>query len=162
MMENKNVGLMLLIIGLVLLLVLVVIKVNFDKQAVFMCEAVENNPALTMEDCPAHNSTTPWLILSSFGIAILILLAGVYFVFLSKEGSKKNAGFKKINENELDSDEKKIYSFLREKEGSAYQSDIVSQTEFSKVKVTRILDKLETKDVIERKRRGMTNIIFLK
>jgi uncharacterized membrane protein len=43
-----------------------------------------------------------------------------------------------------------------------YQSDLIKETEFSKVKITRILDKMESKDVIDRKRRGMTNIIVLK
>ena len=31
-----------------------------------------------------------------------------------------------------------------------------------KVKITRLLDKLEAKDLIERKRRGMNNIVVLK
>ncbi len=55
-----------------------------------------------------------------------------------------------------------MYQKIIEKEGSIYQSVLVSETTFSKVKVTRILDKLEGKHLIERKRRGMTNIILLK
>ena len=50
---------------------------------------------------------------------------------------------------------------LRE-EGSVYQSDIIKETKLTKVKVTRILDKLEGKKLIDRKRRGMTNIVVLK
>jgi uncharacterized membrane protein len=50
---------------------------------------------------------------------------------------------------------------LREN-GSVYQSDIVRETKQSKVKITRILDQLEGKGLIERKRRGMTNIVVLK
>ena len=50
---------------------------------------------------------------------------------------------------------------LRE-EGSVYQSDLIKETKLTKVKVSRVLDKLEGKGLIERKRRGMTNIIVLK
>ncbi|MBI4983154.1 MarR family transcriptional regulator [Candidatus Woesearchaeota archaeon] len=50
---------------------------------------------------------------------------------------------------------------LRE-QGSAYQSDLIKETRLTKVKVTRILDKLEGRGLIERKRRGMTNIVILK
>ena len=55
-----------------------------------------------------------------------------------------------------------MYDIIKGKNGSAYQSDLIKETGFSKVKVTRILDKMETADIIERKRRGMTNIIVLK
>ena len=47
-------------------------------------------------------------------------------------------------------------------QGSAYQSDLIKETQLTKVKITRILDHLEGKQLIERKRRGMTNIIILK
>ena len=43
-----------------------------------------------------------------------------------------------------------------------YQSDVMKELELSKVKVTRILDRLEGKGILERKRRGMTNIVILK
>ena len=58
--------------------------------------------------------------------------------------------------------EKKIFEILTKSEGSAYQSDLVKQTSLSKVKITRILDKMENKGIIERKRRGMANIIIIK
>ena len=43
-----------------------------------------------------------------------------------------------------------------------FQSSLVNETKLSKVKVTRILDRLEGKSLIERKRRGMSNVIILK
>ena len=62
----------------------------------------------------------------------------------------------------LSEEENKIINILKENDGSIFQSDLVEKTEFSKVKITRILDVLEGKKVIERKRRGMTNIVILK
>ena len=62
----------------------------------------------------------------------------------------------------LDEEERVIVEKIKEKEGSIYQSDLIKETSFSKVKMTRILDKLESKGIVEKKRRGMTNIVVLK
>ena len=70
--------------------------------------------------------------------------------------------FKIIDNSKLDEEEKLIYNILKNKNGSAYQSDLIKETGFSKVKITRILDKLELSEILERKRRGMTNIVVLR
>ena len=61
----------------------------------------------------------------------------------------------------LNKEEKAIYSILI-KEKNMFQADLVDKSGFGKVKVTRILDRLESKNLIERKRRGMNNIVALK
>ena len=38
---------------------------------------------------------------------------------------------------------------------------LIQETGFSKVQMTRILDRMEGRKIIERKRRGMTNVIIL-
>jgi uncharacterized membrane protein len=43
-----------------------------------------------------------------------------------------------------------------------FQSDLVEGTGMQKVKITRLLDRLEGLKLIERKRRGMTNVVILK
>jgi uncharacterized membrane protein len=43
-----------------------------------------------------------------------------------------------------------------------FQAELIEKTDFNKVKVSRILDKLEGKGLIERRRRGMTNLVLLK
>jgi len=49
------------------------------------------------------------------------------------------------------------------KEGKAmFQSDLMEKLEIGKVKTTRLLDKLESKQLIERKRRGRNNIVVLR
>jgi len=42
------------------------------------------------------------------------------------------------------------------------QSEIVQRTRFSKSQISRILDVLESKGLVERRRRGLTNIVILK
>ena len=55
-----------------------------------------------------------------------------------------------------------IMNIVLREDGSVYQSDLIKETKKSKVQVSRVLDKLEGKGLIERKRRGMTNVIVLK
>jgi uncharacterized membrane protein len=62
----------------------------------------------------------------------------------------------------LNKDEKNVLEKIIESEGTIFQSELVNKTRFPKVKVTRILDRLEGKGLIERKRRGMTNVVVLK
>ena len=62
----------------------------------------------------------------------------------------------------LNSEEKKVMETIIHAEGSIFQSELAEKTGFDKVKITRILDKLEGRQIIERKRRGMTNVVILK
>ncbi len=59
-------------------------------------------------------------------------------------------------------EEKKLYSLVGEAEGAIFQAELVEKSGYSKAKVSRILDRLEGKGLIERKRRGMTNMVVLK
>jgi len=61
----------------------------------------------------------------------------------------------------LSEDELKVYALVKE-EGLIYQHEIVRATGFSKAKVSRILDKLEAMGLVEKKRRGMSNIVLLR
>ena len=150
------------LIGLALLLIIILafVKINFDQQAVFMCQAIENDPSKDMSQCPAHNSSLPWFLTGAFAVSVLILASGIYL--LLSHTPEKKPEFKDIDVSGFDEHEKLIYGLLKENKGSMYQSDIIKKTGFSKVQMTRILDKMEHNDIIDRKRRGMTNIVVLK
>lgn len=62
----------------------------------------------------------------------------------------------------LSPEEKRILSLLQKTTEPLYQSAISTELGTSKVTTTRLLDKLESKGLIERKRRGMTNLVVLK
>src|SRR3989338_9215052 len=168
MMKNEKViGYSLIAFSIVLFIILLLIKVQADEQSAFLCEKFHEDN-LDMNTCPVHQvnsfwSNLSWMITAAFGINFLIFAVGVYVAFFYKLFSKESKmEFKELDLSKLDEDEKKIYEIIKGKNGSAYQSDLIKETGFSKVKVTRILDKMETADIIERKRRGMTNIIVLK
>ncbi len=61
----------------------------------------------------------------------------------------------------LDEDERNLYTTIRERGGEMLQKDIVASGSFSKAKVTRLLDRLESKGVVVRERHGMTNKVRL-
>jgi len=167
--SKKTLGYSLIVLSVLLSIIIIFFKVDFDSQAVFLCEAVENDPILTMEDCPAHTSSIPWLIILAFAISTLIFVAGLYLVMFDKKLNlpldldRVKKSFLEFNPSPLNQEEKMVYNFIKEKGGSVYQSDIVKSLDMSKVKITRILDTLEHDyNIVERKRRGMTNIIVLK
>jgi len=96
----------------------------------------------------------------AIGIFSFILALGFYLLFFNREKIIKQ---KEYDISKLNKEEKEVFSFIKKNnEEGVYQSKIVEEFNFPKSKVSRILDNLEQNDLIERKRRGMTNIIFLK
>lgn len=57
----------------------------------------------------------------------------------------------------LSGDERKMFRRIVDGGGEVLQRDLVAEGQFSKAKVTRLLDKLERKDLIVRSRYGSTN-----
>jgi uncharacterized membrane protein len=103
----------------------------------------------------------------ALGIITFIFVIGIYLAFFFKEGSavpmqkptkEQFAGAMKM----LSADENTIITMLIDAEGAMFQSDLVEKTGMRKVKVTRLLDRLEGIGIIERRRRGMTNVVLLK
>ena len=103
----------------------------------------------------------------SLAIAILVLFIGIFLIFVREEKEiiikkvKEKIKQKKIDLTELDEIEKKAVKLLKV-EGAMFQSSLMEELGVGKVKMTRLLDKLEAKQIIERKRRGMNNIVVLK
>lgn len=156
--NQKSLGIILIVFAILLIAIVSSLKVNLDEQGAFLCEIVESDPNLDMEECPAHKNNSPsWLVMIAFGISFLVLASGVYLLVLHEK-----KGGKKVNISNLEEDEQKIVNIIKENDGSVYQSDLIKELELSKVQLTRILDKLENKKVIERKRRGMANLVVLK
>lgn len=162
MLNHKSIGSILIGLAIILLMMLLVVKINTDKEGAFLCELVEESPTLTMDECPAHESNTSWLLLISFGISFLVLGAGLYMTFFLPYKGQQDKPLTEIDTSTLTQEENKIYNLIKLSQGSIYQSDIMKQTQLSKVKVSRVLDRMEGKSILERKRRGMTNIVILK
>ncbi len=157
MRSSRLAGIGLIFGAILLAMLLAFIKASYDEQAAFLCETAHDSQ-LDMAECPAHKKDASWLITLSFGTAFLILAAGVHFFLVDRQTSSAE---QKKDVGGLDRDEMAVYGMLKAS-GSLYQSDIVSRTGYSKVKVTRVIDRLESRGIVERRRRGMTNLVILK
>ena len=128
---------------------------------------------IVSETC-SHGPTCPmWESIGfqiSISLAIIgaVVVVGLYFIFFVKDERPVVYQSKKIEKKsyngilkDLSPDERYIMHKLIDAQGSLFQSDLVSETH-TKVKVTRILDKLEGRGLVERKRRGMSNVVVLK
>ncbi len=62
----------------------------------------------------------------------------------------------------LSLNERRIYEIIASMGGVALQSEIVDKSGLSKSMVSIILDKLEARGLIERRRKGLFNVIILK
>jgi len=156
-MENKQVG--LLIIGLAVVMVIIVLIFNSALKNI-VGQTCTHGPSCTMYDTIR---TQTWISLSIVGIILIIGLIIMFTkpkekIIVKRIKEKK----KKLDLSGLDKDEKKVIDLLLNENKAMFQSSLMEKMEIGKVKATRLLDKLESKQLIERKRRGMNNIIVLK
>ena len=106
---------------------------------------------------------SPWVIIvsiSSFGIFIGSLIYYLLSLNNIKEKGHLQEGFQKILLF-LEKEEKRIIEEILNNSGEIYQSKLCSSLKLDKVKCSRIISKLEKKEIIHRKKEGMTNIIIL-
>ena len=159
-MENKHVG--WLLIGIAVVVEVIIFLFNNATKTVLdnSCPIIAEGHA-----CPAYSAINN---LGYFGLVITGLLAMVgFFLILSKPKEKiiikeveKKEKSRKIDVSQLNSEEKKVIQLLSEHK-AMFQSDLVEKSDIHKVKISRILDRLEGQGLIERKRRGMQNIVIL-
>lgn len=161
--KSKVYGFSFLAVAILLFFTGISINSYFESQNLFMCTLVEQNPDVSMDECPAHSNSHLLYVATVLAIAFLSLLTSLFFLFYDFEKKEvKTKNEKNRKQPILSEEESKVIELLNREDGSVYQSDVVKHTNYSKVKTTRILDKLEGKNLIERKRRGMTNIVILK
>jgi len=156
-MENKNVG--FLIIGIALVIGVIVFIFNSALTSI-VGTSCNMGPSCTMYDTIR---TQTWLSLSIAGV---ILVIGFFIMFIKQKERiiirTKKEKKKKLNLEGLDSKEKRVIDILQSENGTIFQATLMEKMEIGKVGMTRLLDKLEAKQLIERKRRGMNNVIVLK
>jgi hypothetical protein len=128
---------------------------------------VGDNGATSVTQVPGFFTTT------DVGILVVIsIVLGISGAYLLLPGSVEKPAEKSVLETRKDrwektsktlkDDERKIYKVILESDGLVNQSELVEKTGLSKSKVSRSLDLLESKGLVERKRRGMGNIVLLK
>lgn len=164
-MKNRTVG--MLIVGIALVIGFIIYIFN---QALTTIVATECTHGLS---CPMWG-TINFETNVALGLMIIVIGIGLYLIFFSKD----EIIIKRITERfdikrptkdaygkilkTLQGEERLVLEKVIEADGSIFQSDLVGKSGLGKVKVSRILDKLEGKGLIETKARGITNVILLK
>jgi len=161
-MENKNVGWLLLGIS-ALIILLIFLFYNITMSVVRNSCLIQHGDVQSCEMYDSVNYQTYF----ALGIAGVLVLVSLFLVF-SKPNEK--IVVKKIKEHKIEKkvdlssfrpEEKQAYNLVKEN-GAIFQADLIEKTGFSKARMTRIIDKLEGSSLVERKRRGMTNVVVLK
>jgi len=151
-LKSKQIGIALIIVTIALAVLVFLYSTSIIEASAQTCGCEGG--------CP-HETSLP--IQSLLGIIIIVVLAFLSYSLItsSKQDTKiRKELAKKINK--LSSEEKLVYNSLKEADGAMLQSELVDKLKLSKVKVTRLLDKLEGRGLIERRRRGMTNLVITK
>jgi hypothetical protein len=121
-----------------------------------------------------------YFLIAGIGISIVLLVISIIFLSRniknititgktpetgtmveSEQGHEKAIEIDQIMKF-LDSGEREIYELLLNAGGSLLQKNIMSVKGYSRASITRILDRLENKGLIQRVRHGSTNEIILK
>lgn len=156
-MENKQVG--LLIIGISVVVGIIVLIFNLTLKGIVNASCSHGS------SCSMYSTMNAQLWIS-LSLALIILIIGLVIMFtkpkekiIVKTLKEKK---RKLNTEGLDNQEKKVIEILQNENGTIFQASLMEKMEIGKVGMTRLLDKLEAKQFIERKRRGMNNIIVLR
>lgn len=157
-MKNKNVG--YLIMGIAVVMAVMILLFN---------GVIKDNIGLTCSHGPTCEmysdlNVQTWISLIVVGVVLLI---GLFLIF-AKENEKIVLKTRTVAEKRkpvnligLDSREKEAVKIIQGS-GGIFQADLMEKLGVGKVGLTRLLDKLESKQIVERKRRGMNNFVILK
>lgn len=158
-MENKHVGYLLLGIAALLIVIIFLFQSVLKDIIVSSC-GVEHG-----EFCPMEKTVNQQTYLALGIVGVLIILSGILIftkpekkIIIKKIKDKK----KKLDLSKLDKKEREVIKILEEENGTIFQAELMEKLNVGKVGITRLLDKLEAKQLIERKRRGMNNVVVLR
>lgn len=106
-------------------------------------------------------------------VSAIVLAVSSFYLLFANSGDNQNISSIVVEKRDaseldvrfalrlLDGDKRRVFNEIVEANGEILQSDLHTQTGFSKAKITRILDYLELKGLIIRKSYGMTNKIVI-
>ncbi len=160
-MENKNVG--FLVLGIAIILIFLVFLFNNT-----LMESVRNSCYIQhgdIESCEMYDSVN-YQKYFALGIVGVLLVIGFVLIFTKQREKiilkKIKEKRKKIDLAALEPKEREVVKILENENGTMFQAELMEKLGTGKVGITRLLDKLEAKQLIERKRRGMNNIVVLR
>lgn len=162
-MENRNVG--WLLVGISILIFFIVFLFGNAQKDVLdnSCPIIQGGH----EYCPAYKAINEISYLS-FSLVGLIAIIGIVLVFSKPDERirektiirevEKKIPEKKFEISDLNKNERIVLEIVKN-DKAIFQAELGEKSGMHKVALTRILDRLENRGFIERKRRGMNNIV---
>lgn len=162
-MENKHVGYILLGISILIVLIVFMFKSALTSFVDSSCTLAHGG-----EYCPMYDtiSQQTYLALGIVGILIIVSLVLIFSkqsekIIIKTRTVERKQQKKIIDTKDMNSEEKQVFDLIQSNK-TIFQAELIEKTGFSKAKMTRIIDRLEGKGFVERKRRGMTNVVVIK
>ena len=158
-MKSKQLGYMIVGISIIVIIMMFSFSWILEQQQIKACEesCLENDGICSLEACPFHQQgNRNNLFIISF-VSVLVAFLGGLGAYLAFAKSEEVITTRIYDVSKLNDEEKRAFSMIKEHKEGIYQSTLIS-----KVRMTRILDRLEGLGLIERRRRGMANMIFVK
>ncbi|MDP3698961.1 MAG: hypothetical protein Q8R47_05230 [Nanoarchaeota archaeon] len=163
-MRLQKIGLVIVVASIIVLGLLIFLKFQTDRQMLTACEescGELGGVSCSLDSCPYHQGNNlSWVLIV---MSILVAFIGGTGIYLSLP--KKTEIIIEEKEYDLSSlvdEEKKIFLFIKDHKEGVYQNQIVKDFDLSKVQTTRLIDKLEGSGLVERKRRGLANVVKVK
>ncbi|MBI4140827.1 MarR family transcriptional regulator [Candidatus Woesearchaeota archaeon] len=164
MLSQKTVGLCMMVIAVVLFTVGFIYVQNVESALLAGHQLTTSGECThpTGAACPfqeLNQLAVPKFV--ALLIDVVLFISGL-FLFLQKKPEEKALSNARKAAKSLGGDEAKLFDIIVQANGLVFQNELVEKMALSKVKITRLLDKLEAKGLVERRRRGMTNVVVLK
>lgn len=170
-MDNKKLGVILIIAGIILASTLFFVKAKEDN---LIGKIIDEQGSCFLEDNTCLHSDRSLIgYIIGWILSAAILALGIYLLFFEKsqkEIVKTLENQKKIQTEEekfdillkgLDEDERKVIKAVKEQDGVTQQT-LRLRTDLHKSKLSIVLDGLEKKGLVSRKAKGKTKQVFLK
>ncbi len=170
-MDNKKLGIILLVVGLVLSIAVYMVKVTEDSM---INKVVVDQGTCFLDDGTClHADRSLLFYFVGWGLSGIIVALSLYLMIFEKSqkeiisalADQKNI---KVNEEKFDillkgltAEEKKVMKAVKEQDGITQQT-LRLRTDLHKSKLSIVLDGLEKKDLISRKDKGKTKEVYLK
>jgi uncharacterized membrane protein len=155
-------GKILAIFGLIASTFAVFVKVMTPTNVQFIIDG----SVIELSNIPEIYSSSDMILV---GVSCFVMGSSLVYLWLIDRNEPVLTGAAELRrrwdellENLSNPDEKRIVSLIIDEGGTIFQSQLVDKSGYSKTKVSLILDRLEAKKILERKRRGMSNAIVLK
>jgi hypothetical protein len=148
---------LLAMFGLIAATFALFIKVMAPSSVQFI---IEGN-VVELNQVPSIYSTLDVL---TIGASCFVLGASLIYL-LQADGVMRQsepADWDQLIEGLAGEDERKIVQIVADEGGTIFQSQLVERSGFSKSKVSIVLDRLEARGLLERRRHGMSNAVVLK